>query len=549
MVLGEHPRDVVRAQRAAVGLQRSVNRRVWRASLDPGSGERLMPTIRLPRAWSRRRSHQSSGLPVLAMLALCLLLAGCDLINPPRPLVPPPSERTPVATATPLPSPAAAASSPTPATLPGGPVASAATPPPATPRASSSPAVVVPPPGASPVAKPGGAVVVPGQAAAPDLSQLSGTIKIVSSLPRTGNNKAATDSMVNGIRMAIDEIGSKIGAATIVYQDLDDATPTRNAWDAGKESENANQAVADGDVMIYIGPYNSGAARISIPILSKADLVMISPSNSYPGLTKPGRGQPNEPDVYYAGGKRNYTRVVPTDEVQGVVGAGWAKQLGAQKVYILDDADLYGPVVSTAFAETARKIGLDVVGGPEGLDPRAPDYKGLADKIKATNPDLVYFSGITENNAGRLWRDLRAGLPDNVKLMGPDGLYAQAFLDDAGDAANGAYLTFGAVAPSKLTQRGAEWYRSYKVRYGVEPEVYAPYAYEATKVALDAIRRAGRKDRTAIREAMFATKDYEGILGRWSIDEGGDTTLTTISGRQVKEGHFDDANAETLQAP
>jgi branched-chain amino acid transport system substrate-binding protein len=368
-------------------------------------------------------------------------------------------------------------------------------------------------------------------------------------MPRTGPNKPYTDSVVNGIRMALDEIGSKIGGATIVYQDLDDSTADGNTWDAGKEADNANQAAGDGDVMVYIGPYNSGAARASIPILSKADLVMISPSATYPGLTKAGKGQANEPDMYYPDGKRNFARVVPTDDVQGVVGAGWAKQLGAQKVYVLDDSDTYGTAVATAFADTARKIGLQVLAGPEGIDPRAPDYGGLAEKIKDANPDLVYFGGLTDNNAGRLFHDLRAGIPDNIKLMGPDGLYQQAFLDDAGDAANGAYITFGAVAPSKLTAKGADWYRSYKVRYGIEPAVYAPHAYEATKVVIDAIKRAGKKDRTAIREAVFATKDFDGILGRWSLDEGGDTTLTTMSGRQVKDGKFDDANAETLQAP
>jgi len=69
------------------------------------------------------------------------------------------------------------------------------------------------------------------------------------------------------------------------------------------------------------------------------------------------------------------------------------------------------------------------------------------------------------------------------------------------------------------------------------------------RVALDAMRRVGKKDRNAVREAVFATKDFDGILGRWSFDANGDTTLTTISGREVKEGKFDDANAVTLQAP
>ena len=115
---------------------------------------------------------------------------------------------------------------------------------------------------------------------------------------------------------------------------------------------------------------------------------------------------------------------------------------------------------------------------------------------------------------------------DDVKFMGPDGIYEQAFISDAGDAAEGAYITFGGVAPSKLAGKGAEWYAKYKRRFDAEPEAYAGYGYEAMKVALDAIQRAGAKDRAAIRDAVFATKDYDGALGKWRFDANGDTTLT-----------------------
>lgn len=356
--------------------------------------------------------------------------------------------------------------------------------------------------------------------------------------------------MVMAIRMALDEVGRRIEGASIVYEDWDDASPEHGAWDAEKEANNANRAVADPDVMVYIGPYNSGAAKVSIPILNQADLVMIGPSASYPGLTRPGAGEPNEPSVYYPTGRRNYARVVLVDDVQGTVGAAWAKRLGASRVYVLHDTEVYGLSVATAFAEAAGRNGLELVGGPEGIDRRARDFQELANRVRAANPDLVYFGGLTDNNAGYLFRDLRAVLGEGVKLMGPDGLYQQGFLDEAGDGAAGAFITFGMVAPSKLPgTKAAEWYRNYKVRFNAEPEVYAAYAYEATKVALDAIRRAGRKDRNAIREAVLATKEFEGILGRWSFDANGDTTVTMISGREVKDGKFDDANAVTLQAP
>jgi branched-chain amino acid transport system substrate-binding protein len=303
--------------------------------------------------------------------------------------------------------------------------------------------------------------------------------------------------------------------------------------------------------MVYLGTFNSGAAKVSIPILCKANLGMISPANTYPGLTKKIEGavEANEPDVYYEGCKRNYTRVVPTDEIQGAAAANWSKQLGATKAYVLDDTELYGHGIAVVYANTAPKIGLQLVGGPEGIDAKASDYRALAQKVRQSGADIVFFGGITQNNAGKLWQDLRATLGNDVKLMGPDGIFEQAFIDAAGPAAEGTYITFGGVPPSKLTGAGQQWYQKYKQQFNSEPEAYAGYGYESMKVALDAINRANRKDRAAIRDAIFATRNFQGALGTWSFTDTGDTTLTAMSGRQVKNGAFDDANAVTLEAP
>jgi branched-chain amino acid transport system substrate-binding protein len=383
---------------------------------------------------------------------------------------------------------------------------------------------------------------------APLAQAQSSTIKIVSSLPRTGSSKGQTDTIVNAMKMAFEEAGNKAGDFTIVYEDMDDATPARGAWDAGKEAENANKAVSDADVMVYLGTFNSGAAKVAIPILNRTSLVMISPANTYPGLTKPGKGEPNEPDIYYPNGVRNYARVVPADDLQGAVAANWAKQIGVTKVYILDDTELYGHGIAVVFNDTAQKIGLAVAGGPEGIDSKASDYRALATKVRGTGADMVYYGGITQNNAGKLFKDLRSVLGPDVKLMGPDGIYEQAFIDDAGDAAEGVYVTFGGVGASKLTGKGATWYQAYKAKFGSEPEGYASYGYEAAKVALNAITQAGTKDREAIRAAVFATANYDGVLGTWSFDANGDTTLTTMSGRQVMNAAFDEDNSVTLQA-
>src|ERR1051326_3013155 len=173
----------------------------------------------------------------------------------------------------------------------------------------------------------------------PQATQPSGTITLLSSMPRTGGAKTQTDSIANAIRMAIADVNGKVGSATISYVDMDDASVVKGDWDGATEAANANLAINDPDVMVYLGTLNSGAAAISIPILCKAGLAMISPANSYPGLTKslPVGTKSQEPEVYYGGCARNYARVVPTDELQGAVAARWSRDLGARRVYILDD--------------------------------------------------------------------------------------------------------------------------------------------------------------------------------------------------------------------
>jgi branched-chain amino acid transport system substrate-binding protein len=257
-------------------------------------------------------------------------------------------------------------------------------------------------------------------------------------------------------------------------------------------------------------------------------------------LTKPGKGEGNEPNIYYPNGKRNFTRVVPADDLQGVVAAKWAKSLGVKKAYILDDQELYGKGLADIFDATAKKEGIEVL-GHEGIDAKASDYKALMTKIKALNPDLIYFGGITQNNAGQLIKDMRnVGMTaDKVKFMSPDGTYEQALIDAAGKDAEGVYATFGGVPPKELTGSGKTWYESYKKKFNAEPEAYAAYGYESAKVIVNAINKVCKNDRAAIRDAVMTTKDFEGVLGKWSFDQNGDTSLTTMSGNVVKNGKWE----------
>jgi len=369
------------------------------------------------------------------------------------------------------------------------------------------------------------------------------TVKIVSSLPLTGSANTQCTSMVNGIRMAIEEAGGQVTIAgipyTLAYESWDDATAQAGKWDAQAEAANARKAIADPEVLVYIGTYNSGAAKVSMPTLNAAGLAMISPANTWPGLTKPGIGEANEPAVYRPSGKVSYFRVVPADDLQGAVGAAWAKELGAQRVFILHDRELYGQGIAKMFKLNAEKLGLTVVGGMEGIDGKASNYKSLVTKIRAAQVDLVYFGGTTETGAGQLAKDL-AGGGVKAKLMGPDAFFNSALMSAAGDAAleDRVLVTFGGVPPEQQTGTGKTFVDAYQAKYGQMPEGYSIYAYECAKVAIDAMTRATAKDRAAVVEAIAATKDYDGALGKWSFDANGDTTMTVMSGNTVRGGQF-----------
>ena len=256
-----------------------------------------------------------------------------------------------------------------------------------------------------------------------------------------------------------------------------------------------------------------------------------------------GLGAEGEPEVYYPNGERNYARVIPADDLQGAVGAEWARVLRVKSLYILDDGELYGTGIADVFEKTAGALGLKVL-GHESIDPRAADYKALVARIKSLKPDLIYFGGITQNNVAQLIKDIRGG-DYKGKIMAPDGIYEQAFLDAVGSkAGQGLYVTFGGIPPEELTGRAAEWREAYIQEYGPNVDVYAVYGYIATQVVLEAFERVCAKgkpltDRAAVRDAVLATQNFDSVLGPFSIDANGDTTITTMSGSLVLGGRFE----------
>jgi branched-chain amino acid transport system substrate-binding protein len=374
-----------------------------------------------------------------------------------------------------------------------------------------------------------------------------GKLRIYTSWPMQGAMIPEGTGMKNGVDMAVAEAGGVVAGYCLEVINLDDASPQTGKWDGAVEAENANKAVADPLAILYIGTYNSGAAKVSIPINNRAKMAQITPANTYPGLTKKKGAAPGEPEIYRPGGFVNYFRVVPADDIQGAVGAKWAKQRGAKKIYVINDQELYGKGIADVFEASAKKLGLQVVAN-EGIDWKQSDQKPVLTKVRASGADLVYQAAVIETGAQlviRQMKDLGLVAARGVKYMGPDGLYEDELLKAATCDAVMAVdfrMTYASLPFEKMKGIGATTYENYKKKFGKEPTGYALYSAEAARVGLDGIKRAAAqidkaKDitekREAVRQAIASTKNFDGINGKFSLDENGDTTIETMSGFKV----------------
>ena len=377
-----------------------------------------------------------------------------------------------------------------------------------------------------------------------------GKLKIYTSWPMQGAMIPESTGMKNGVDLAVADVGGVVAGYCLEVVNLDDASPQTGKWDGAVEAENANKAVADPLAIVYIGTYNSGAAKVSIPINNRASMAQITPANTYPGLTKKRGAAPGEPEIYRPMGFVNYFRPVPADDIQGAVGAKWAKQRGHKKAFIIHDQELYGKGIADVFDAAAKKLGIQVVGN-EGIDFKQPDQKPVLTKARAAGADLIYMGGVVDTGAPIVIRGMKElGLVSarGVKFIGPDGLLEEEVLKGATcDAAmvTDMRITFASLPFEKLKGVGAKTYEAYKAKYKIEPTAYALYANEAARVAFDGIRRAApaldkamaakdlKAGREAVRQAIAGTKNFDGLNGKWSFDENGDTTLENMSGYKV----------------
>jgi branched-chain amino acid transport system substrate-binding protein len=366
------------------------------------------------------------------------------------------------------------------------------------------------------------------------------TLTIYSSLPLQGTSRGQSEAVINGEKLALEDAGGKVGKYTIKYVSLDDSTSQNpGTADESKTGQNARQAVRDKSTIVYLGEFNSGGTKVSLPILNKASIPQISPSNTYIGLTtnEPG-SEPGEPQKYYPTGKRTYARVVPRDKIQGAALVTVMKEDGCKTATLWNDKSTYGAGLARNIKQSAQSAGVKIE-NEQGTDKNAPNYRSIASQIKS---DCFVFAGVTGENAVQVYKDVAAAAP-NAKLYGPDGVAEEAFTNPKkggipSSIARRVKITVATLGVKDLPS-AATTLDSYKRKYNVQTvDPYGIYGYETMALALDALKRAGDKanDRAAVLTALFATKNRKSVLGTYSIDKNGDTSLTDYGLYEIKDG-------------
>ena len=378
------------------------------------------------------------------------------------------------------------------------------------------------------------------------------TLRIYSSLPlhasREHNGAQARDALL-GARLALAEAGATAGGHPIRLMSLDDSSRATRRWDSGSVIENALRAARDGHAIAYLGEFHSAASAISIQLLNKARLLQVSPTNTYVGLTRREGAEvtDGEPGTWYPTGVRTYGRVAPADHLQAAAIAALLASRRVERVLLIDNGEQYGGGIAGMVRRRARAGGLTVLG------PRPfRSSTRISRLVRRARADAMVFSGVTDEHAVQIFNATHRASPD-MTLIGTAGVAESAFTKylDAGTAQR-TLIMDPALPTAAYTPAGKAFVEAFTTRHGHPPGRYAIFGYEAMKVVLAAIDK-GRGDRAATVEAFFATRNRDSVLGRYSIDGDGDTTLSTYGVWRVDHGamtfdHAIDSSLHTADA-
>lgn len=367
----------------------------------------------------------------------------------------------------------------------------------------------------------------------------SRTVTLYSSLPMHGPDRKSSQDMVNAIKLAIQEAEGKAGALNVTYVSLDSSTREEDMWTSDRVLDNARQAVRDINTIAYIGDRDSSATALSLPLTNEGDILQVSPTSSYDGLTRPGGVRTGEPERFYPSGKRTFGRMVPADHVQASALVGYMKDEGVKKLALFGDRELVGGGIADQVARAAKLQGIAVVDRGR-IDARTGDLSRDAAEIAATGADAFFFAGDTATGAQRIFRAVARATP-RMLLFAPGAVVGGDFIEGLGAGVQRRMRITTATLPFReLPATARAFAERFRETFGRRPAPEAALAYEATKAIVSSIAAAGAdgNQRAAVIREFFDIEDRRSILGTYSIDRFGDTSLTRFAANKLRDSRL-----------
>lgn len=350
---------------------------------------------------------------------------------------------------------------------------------------------------------------------------------VVSDLPLRGAMRHTTVAMARAIQYEIARHGYRAGRYAIGFQSCDDSSAERGNFTPARCAANMKAYAANPDVVAVIGPFNSQCAQFQIPLANRAPdgpLAMLSPSNTLQGLTHGGAGVASgEPGRYYPTGKRNYARLAPADDAEAAALVLLARRLGARRVALVEDQELFSAEFSRLLVAAARRAGLRLA-PPLTWDPHGAAFGALARRVARESPEAVLVSGLWQDAGVPLLTALRAALPAGTPLLAFDG-FASLPTDLVDDVA-GLRVAVAGLPETRLRPHGHEVVRRFG--FGQLPGFGPPYAAQAAEVILAAIARSDGS-RASVTRNLFGLRMRGSVLGPIAFDASGDIVLKPVA--------------------
>lgn len=343
-------------------------------------------------------------------------------------------------------------------------------------------------------------------------------VKIGQAGPLTGPQAHVGKDNENGVRMAVDEANEKgvvLGGQKVkfvLFTEDDQADP--------KQGTVVAQKLVDGKMAGVVGHLNSGTTIPASRIYAEADIPQISPSATNPKYTQQGY--------------KTAFRVMANDVQQGkVLGMFAVSRLGAKNIALIDDRTAYGQGLADEFVKAVEEAGGHIVLREFTTD-KASDFSAILTRVKYRNPDLVFYGGM-DTQAGPMARQLKS-LGLTVPLLFGDGGCTTEFSKLAGEAAEGHYCSLPGV-PLEQMSGGAQFKERFKAKFNVDIQLYAPYAYDAANILIEAIKKADSADPGRYMPYLVRT-DHQGVTGRIVFDAKGDLLNGNITVYQSRGGKW-----------